>query len=106
MATSNRSSSKNQPAGRYSKGGTTEEFENRLGFWNRKILTQDASDTVITITPKYHNRPDLLAHDAYGRSTYAWVILQYNNILDPVTEFVVGASISLPSAQRILHQFT
>lgn len=83
-----------------------EEFENRLGFWNRKILIADNSDTTITLTPKYHMRPDLLAYDAYGKSTYAWVILQYNNILEPVTEFVVGTKIKLPSAQRILHQFT
>lgn len=101
-----RPSSKNQPASRYTKGGTVEDLGNRLGFWNRKTIIADQSDTIITLTPKYHLRPDLLAYDAYGKSSYAWVILQYNNIVDPVMEFVVGASITLPSAQRILHQFT
>lgn len=106
MYSRQRTSSKNQPASRYSKGGTVEEFDNRLGFWDRKILIADTSDTTITLTPKYHLRPDQLAYDAYGKATYSWVILQYNNILDPITEFVVGAKINLPSAQRILHQFT
>lgn len=106
MAINRRSSSANQPAGRYTKGGTVEQFDNRLGFWERKNFTDSPTDTLITLTPKYDQRPDLLAFDAYGKSSYAWVILQYNNILDPVGEFVVGAKIRLPSAQRILHQFT
>lgn len=87
---------------RYVQGGNTDEFPNKLGWWERFDLTYTQNDDiVIKKLPKtYENRPDLLAYDVYGRSEYEWIILQYNNIVDIQEEFVTGVSLILPSKLR------
>jgi hypothetical protein len=32
------------------------------------------------------NRPDLLSFNIYGRADYWWILLKFNNIMDPFTE--------------------
>lgn len=87
---------------RYSQGGNTDEFINRLGWWERFDLTDSQNDDmVINKLPKtYEKRPDLLAFDIYGKSDFDWMILQYNNIVDVEEEFITGARLILPSRLR------
>ena len=96
----------NNANSRYSKGGVTETYPTRLGWWERFIFPTSTSDVDYTIESKYSKRPDLLSYDVYGTPSYMWVILQYNNILDINTEFVEGASIVLPAPQRVKMEFT
>jgi hypothetical protein len=86
---------------RYVRGGITEQFPTRLGWWERIVFTQSKDDILLTINSKYHLRPDLLAFDAYGSPSYMWIILQYNNILDINTEFVEGMNIVIPTPTRV-----
>lgn len=95
-------SSTNNPGSRFVKGGSTDVFNNRLGWWERKIYTASSDDIVFVLTPRYHHRPDLLAYDTYGKATYMWLVLQFNNILDVTTEFVIGKEIHLPTPRRVL----
>ena len=37
-----------------------------------------------------HYRPDTIAHDYYGSSSYAWLVLLSNKILDPYFEWIMG----------------
>jgi len=86
---------------RYVQGGDTERFTNRLGWWERRNLSRRGDDITITISNLFHLRPDLMAHSLYGQTNYAWLILQYNNIVDVNEEFVVGKEIVVPSPSRV-----
>lgn len=87
---------------RYVQGGTTEIFPKRLGWWDRKVLQKSNADVTITISPKYNLRPDLLAFDMYGNVNLAWVVLQFNNIVDVNEEFITGKVITLPTKKRLV----
>jgi hypothetical protein len=76
------------------------------GFLNiLKIRPVPKSDTDILyeITPSYTRRPDLLAHDLYGRKDLWWVFAQRNMdiIKDPIYDFVAGTKIYLPQGQNL-----
>jgi hypothetical protein len=88
---------------RYVQGGTTELKRKRLGWWERDIdiPKDDITDIELTIGGKYTNRPDLVAHDYYRDATLAWIVLQYNDIVDVKDEFVTGKTITIPSADRV-----
>ncbi|MFY0655418.1 MAG: hypothetical protein JXR12_01440 [Neptunomonas phycophila] len=86
---------------RYVQGGTTDSSADKLGFWDRKELPKSDTDEVITLDPKYQHAPWLLAFDKYGSVELMWFIFQYNNILDPATEFVAGVKIRLPTNNRL-----
>lgn len=86
---------------RYVNGGLTDKYAKRLGWWDRYQFSYDDTDLVITLSTKYDQRPDLVSYDIYGTANYEWVVLQYNNILDIVTEFVVGKDIRLPTFERL-----
>lgn len=87
---------------RYVQGGTTDRYTNRLDWWERKIIPQADSDMVITISPRQDRRPDLVAADIYGKPGLAWLVLQFNNIVDIETEFTTGKEIRLPTMRRVV----
>ena len=99
MATNSSITNKNT---RYTKGGVTIVNGNHIGWWHRRVLPQSADDTTMVIGPKYDRNPHLLAYDVYGKTELGWLILQYNNIIDQTTEFLIGATIRLPLPRRIL----
>jgi len=86
---------------RLTKGGDVIK-ENNKQFWIGKKYDFHYTDVIIQLSPKYDTQPDLLAHDFYGSSTYEWLILYYNNISDPWTEFKTGTTIRLPNLNRIV----
>jgi hypothetical protein len=90
------------------KGGTVDVFEKKLGWWERKsdIEKNQVDDIVFKITPKYENRPDLVAYDIYNRPDLEWIVLMYNNIIDINEEFITGKTIFLPSVDRVFYNIT
>lgn len=60
-------------------------------------------DILYEIIPAYTHRPDLLAHDLYGRKDLWWVFAQRNMdiIKDPIYDFVAGTKIYLPQGQHL-----
>lgn len=86
---------------RYVQGGQTERYPTRLGWWTRRSLPTSETDIKVTITTRTHQRPWVVAKDVYGSETFEWVVLQYNNILDVMEEFVVGQVLTLPTHQRL-----
>ncbi len=86
---------------RYVQGGITDSTADKLGFWDRAIMPKSDTDEVITLDSKYQYSPWLLAHEKYGTVELMWFIFQYNNILDPATEFVAGKKIRLPLSCRV-----
>ena len=53
------------------------------------------------VTRQEATRPDIIAFNAYGDANLAWLVLQYNNIVDNVTELTEGTEIRLPQKQRV-----
>lgn len=88
---------------RYLQGGETEEFKERLGWWERRtdIPEDDIGDRKFVITKKYEHRPYLVAKIFLGREDLEWLILQYNEIVDIMEEFVAGREIRIPSQERV-----
>jgi len=50
------------------------------------------------ITSKYHQRPDVLAHDLYGNAKLWWVFAELNQdkLVDPIVDFKSGITITYP----------
>lgn len=92
----------NNSLSRYVQGGITDVFTNRLGWWEPTLFTSQSDDIQIFALPsKYNTRPDLLAYDTYGKATLAWIVLQYNLIVDIEEQFVTGVALTLPSVARV-----
>lgn len=87
--------------GRYSVGGVVEEYQDRLGWWERTTIPRSTTDVTVTLTNRYNHRPDLLAYDMYGQTNLTWLVLQYNNIININTEFTEGARLTLPTKNRV-----
>jgi len=109
MATSNdvtvKDSTYNQKNGRFVRGGVTEVSSTFLEWWERSDLEHDTSDTVYALEQKYVGRPDLLAYAFYGDSRLKWVIMQYNDILDPEVELIASKLLVLPSIGKVAAAF-
>ena len=93
--------SNQQRVGRYRCGGYTDVNGSALGWWERVVFIKSPTDITFQLTQKYNHRPDLVAFDVYGRPDLQWFILQYNDMLDVIGEFVTGASITLPTKIRL-----
>lgn len=63
-----------------------------------------SNDSVIEISAKYQNRPDLLAYDLYGDSNLWWVFAERNpnTLVDPLGDFVAGTLIFVPDKSRLI----
>lgn len=74
--------------------------ENYLDLYNPPLIPNFESVKEITISPRYHRRPDLLAYDLYGESSIWWIFTLYNRdiIRDPLFDFVSGITIVVPKS--------
>ena len=86
----NKNSAANQDNGRYTRGGNTEIVNDKLGWWDKKMIQVDPSDIVYVMESKYEGRPDLLGFVFYNDTKLWWIICQYNGILDPMNELKEG----------------
>lgn len=94
----------NQKNGRYTRGGTTEVSSRFVEWWERYDVVHDTSDLVYVLEAKYVGRPDLLSYAFYGTTSYKWIIMQYNDILDP-QELVAGLMLLMPTVDKVSSAF-
>lgn len=94
--------------GRYVSGGETTIFPTRLGWWERDLsfMTRQIDDVKYKISIREVGRADLIGYDVYRRQDLDWLVLQYNNIIDPLEELYVGRILELPSNRRALFEIT
>lgn len=97
-----RPNSVDNKSGRYTQGGDTIVLEDRLGWWERTDIEERQDDDEFLVTSKYVGRPDLIAYDKWGKANLAWLVLQYNNIVDLTEELVEGTLLVLPSHRRVV----
>ncbi len=91
-----------QQYSRYVQGGLTDRYNNRLGWWERRIMKRRDDDYNIIVAVEEAGRPDIISNQVYGQDKYAWLVLQYNNIVDIATELIPGKKLVLPHQQRLL----
>ena len=89
------------PKSRYTQGGVTDRFPNRVGWWERFPLEKLDTDLKVEIFPEEDRRPDLVADRVYDNVRLTWLVLQYNAIVDVETEFRTGTIIRLPEERRV-----
>lgn len=90
---------------RYTQGGTTDRYQSRVGWWERRIFTKSDNDLTVVILANENKRPDLVAYRKYRRVDLDWLVLQYNNIVDVETEFLAGMELRLPTERRVYLDF-
>lgn len=94
-------SSVNKRNSRYVQGGTTTTHPKRVGWWERLVMLPDDDDLFHTITNRQDRRPDVIASDVYGKANLAWIVLQFNSIVDINLELQAGQEIRLPTPDRV-----
>lgn len=65
-------------------------------------LEPSDGDVFVEITQDLIQRPDLIAHKAYGNASLWWVIYEFNGIRDPLFELKMGQIIRIPELERVL----
>jgi hypothetical protein len=82
----------------------TKTFGEFLDVMVNRPIPADSSDTLITISSTYHQRPDLLAFDLYGDSRLWWVFAMRNpDILeDSIFDFASGTQIYISASDTVL----
>lgn len=91
----------NQRVSRYSQGGLTDKYVNRLGWWEQKQFPKSDNDLIVYVQSQEVHRPDLIAARVYGNAKLMWIVLQYNSIVDITTEITYGAELRLPNPRRV-----
>jgi len=74
-----------------------------LDIWTNIEIPKSANDELFILTPKYHERPDLLAHDRFGTTRLWWIFARYNmdTLIDPIKDFKSGLEIRIPALKNI-----
>ena len=101
LRSANNTNSAQSSRGRYVGGGVTETNNGFLEWWERYSFAKDSSDTVYTVENANENRLDLIAAIFYGDTSLSWLLAQYNNIIDPMTEVTAGRLLLIPSKDRV-----
>jgi hypothetical protein len=83
-------------------GGSVELNSVGLGFWTRKPLQRRSDDLFEVLTEQTYRRLNIITKKVYGKDSLAWLVLQYNNIIDPIEELKPGVVVALPHPSRII----
>lgn len=86
---------------RYVHGGDSEQADNRIEWWSRRVLPPDSSDITYVVENFYEGNPQAIATVFYGEPRYWWVICQFNSILDPISEITAGRTLLIPTSDRL-----
>ena len=87
---------------RYTFGGTTVQNAVGTGAWTRKIFERRNDDIMVTLTAQTSTHWNMITYQLYGDDSLGWLVLQYNNVIDPVEELAPGVVIAMPHPSRIV----
>jgi len=95
--------------------GQTVKLTNILRRFKIKSSVKSGVDVYYEYDIQAGDRPDTIAEKYYGSAAYAWVVLHFNEILDPVfgwplfnfefTQYIKGKYGSISSAQATVHEY-
>lgn len=74
-----------------------------LDTWTPVPIPATSEDVEMELTPRYHERPDLLAYDLYGSPRLWWVfaIRNMDVLVDPIGDFKSGTLIYTPALTSV-----
>jgi hypothetical protein len=89
---------------RYTNGTFTLDVNKNKFLLLRSKLSVDPSgqDTYFTIQSHHINRIDLISQEMYNRSDLGWVIMDINNIKQPLIDLQVGQELRIPPLALVL----
>jgi hypothetical protein len=95
--------------------GQTVELTNILRRFKVKDSVKNRTDVYYTYDVQSGDRPDTIAEKYYGDSAYAWVVLHYNDIEDPIfgwalfnqdfDNYIKSKYGSIATAQGTIHEY-
>jgi len=93
-----------RPGSRYTNGTFTNTEDNKsfLLLRNRLEVPESGQDIFLTVEGRHLKRPDLIASDTYKRVELFWVIMDINNIRQPLFDLRVGQQIRIPPLNNVL----
>lgn len=86
---------------RYDFGGSTTTNAVGTGLWTRKVFAHQADDITVVLTDQTYRKLNIITYQLYGDDSLGWLVLQYNNVIDPVVEIYPGRVITMPNPSRI-----
>ena len=88
---------------RYAKRNLEEDRNGEQFIVLREPLNLEpaSGDIYVTVNQELLQRPDLIAHRAYGNRELWWVIYEFNGISDPLFELKLGQTIRIPALSRV-----
>jgi len=65
-------------------------------------IPEDDTDIAITVSTKFHQRPDLLSNDLYGTPDLWWIFIIRNKdqMVDPIYGLLAGLELFVPTKER------
>ncbi len=95
--------------------GQKVELTNILRRFKVKSSVKERVDVYHEYEIQSGDRPDTIAEKYYGSSAYAWLVLHFNDIIDPVFEwplfhydfeqYIKGKYGSIPTSQATVHEY-
>lgn len=97
------------------QSGNTLLVTNILRRFKFRSSVQENVDVFYEYTIQTGDRPDTIAEKYYGSANYAWIVLHFNDIVDPFfgwplfdkqfEDYIVGKYGSIPAAQAQVHEY-
>jgi hypothetical protein len=97
------------------KTGRKAEVTNILRRFKVRSALKDRADVFYEYSIQEGDRPDVIAEKFYGNPNYAWVVLHFNDIIDPqfgwplygndFEQFVIGKYGSMASAKSTIKNY-
>ena len=78
------------------RGKTVKNITSSKGWENVHTIFGNTPSNMAKVPTGMEGRPDLIANEFYGDSTYWWIICVANNISDPFEQLKAGKLIKLP----------
>lgn len=93
-----------KPGSRYTNGVFTLNNQDQefLTLRQNLIISESGQDLFFTVEGRHIQRPDLIAHEAYGRTELWWVIADINDIRQPIFDLVIGQELRIPPLTLVL----
>lgn len=98
-----------------SNSGNFKTVTNIFRRFKVKPSVKDRAEVYYEYDIQAGDRPDTIAEKYYGDSAYAWIVLQFNDIVDPIFDWVLfdnqfddyikGKYGSIPAAQAEVHEY-
>jgi hypothetical protein len=95
--------------------GKNIELTNILRRFIIRSSVKDRADVFYEYDVQAGDRPDTIANKYYGDSDLAWIVLHFNDIVDPIfgwtifdydfDQYIRGKYGSVPDAQREIHEY-